>query len=242
MSSQIQDKYGERLISTPRDFKFIDSIAVAGEQDFVDGDVDTTDNELDITAHGFSANQKVQLLSTGTLPAGLAAATDYYVTVISANAISLALTAGGADVDITAAAGGGTHTVVPVEYSQAARTMFNTGIDALVGPTMRGRIYCVLFAEDAAVINALIAAADESVLSLAVQWINTASERYGISTYTESREAEAAETPSGFSVPNILRVEAPYRYLDQWAWTLALPPALAQAITGENLKIGLDFE
>lgn len=66
------------------------------------------------TAHGFSANERVSLLTTGTLPTAvggdLATLTYYYVRVVDTTNIELARTAGGPAIDLTSA-GTGTHTV-----------------------------------------------------------------------------------------------------------------------------------
>jgi hypothetical protein len=79
---------------------------------FLDANVNTGTEEITIATHGFTANQQVYLSNSGgALPTGLSATTLYYVLVVNANTIQLSLTSGGAAVDITAAAGGGTHTV-----------------------------------------------------------------------------------------------------------------------------------
>lgn len=87
--------------------------------DFVDADVTPGTDSITETAHGLQTGDKVQLTSSGTLPAGLALATDYYVIRVSANSFKLASSESNAEwnipVDITAAAGGGTHTLTAVE-------------------------------------------------------------------------------------------------------------------------------
>lgn len=55
-------------------------------------------------------NDVVQATTTGTLPAGMATATDYYVTKGSTNEITISATQGGATLDITDT-GTGTHTL-----------------------------------------------------------------------------------------------------------------------------------
>lgn len=85
---------------------------------FVDGDVDVSANTITITAHAFATTGlKVTASTNGVLPAGLSAG-DYFVIVVDANTIklasSLANAQAGTAVDITAAAGGGTHTLTPV--------------------------------------------------------------------------------------------------------------------------------
>jgi hypothetical protein len=60
-------------------------------------------------AHGLQTNDLVQLTTTGTLPAGLSLATDYYVISRTLDTFQLSLTPGGSAVDITDT-GTGTHT------------------------------------------------------------------------------------------------------------------------------------
>lgn len=78
----------------------------------------TMANATDIwtsTAHGFTLNQKVRLTTSGTLPAGFALNTDYFVIAgnLAANTFQLSATKGGATVNATDD-GTGTHTVNPV--------------------------------------------------------------------------------------------------------------------------------
>ncbi len=56
----------------------------------LDGVIDITENTLGIPSHGFVTGLKTQLTTTGTLPAPLLTATDYYVIVVDANTIKLA--------------------------------------------------------------------------------------------------------------------------------------------------------
>jgi hypothetical protein len=82
---------------------------------FADGDVSVANNTITEVAHGYRTGDLVQLTTTGVLPAGLALLTDYYVIRVDADTIKLAISQFNAEyaiaVDITAAAGGGTHTV-----------------------------------------------------------------------------------------------------------------------------------
>lgn len=63
------------------------------------------------TAHGLTAGQPVVFSTTGTLPTGLTAGTVYYVVAagLTADAFSVAATAGGTPID-TSGAGSGVHT------------------------------------------------------------------------------------------------------------------------------------
>lgn len=54
-----------------------------------------------LTAHGLNDGERVTLTSAGTLPAGYAAATDYYVVASTANTFQLSETHGGTAVDGT---------------------------------------------------------------------------------------------------------------------------------------------
>jgi hypothetical protein len=63
------------------------------------------------TAHGLSNGDCVQVSSATTLPAGLSASTNYYVTVLSTDTFKFSLTKGGAFIDITDT-GTGAHTAV----------------------------------------------------------------------------------------------------------------------------------
>lgn len=86
-----------------------------GPRTFVDADVSVGSDRITIVAHGLTVGAPVDLITTGTLPAGLALLTTYFVIVINDDTIALASTIANAysttPVDITAAAGGGTHTV-----------------------------------------------------------------------------------------------------------------------------------
>ncbi len=79
--------------------------------DFVDGDVTPGTDVIAETAHGMANGDPVRLSTTGTLPAGLELLIDYFVVEKNDDDFKLSLTSGGAAVDITAAAGGGTHTL-----------------------------------------------------------------------------------------------------------------------------------
>lgn len=87
------------------------------------------------TAHGFVTGQKVRLTNSGgALPAGLAAATTYYVIKLTADTFSLAATDGGAAIDITGA-GTGTHSIVGYEnltgfFFESRAFALKTGVPA----------------------------------------------------------------------------------------------------------------
>lgn len=66
--------------------------------------------------HGLCLNDVVTLTTTGTLPAGLATSTNYYVIVSDQNTIQLAASANGSAINITDT-GSGVHTVVPTSVA-----------------------------------------------------------------------------------------------------------------------------
>lgn len=76
---------------------------------------------FNLNAHGLRQNDKVKLLTTGTLPDGLDAETVYYVQLINANQFSLSDEADGVSVNATSA-GSGTHS-----FQQQAAVMTAAG-------------------------------------------------------------------------------------------------------------------
>ena len=94
--------------------------------DFVDGDVTPGTDTINEVGHNFFTGLKLQLTTTGTLPAGLALLTDYYVIKVDNDNFKLATSYADAlnniPVDITAAAGGGTHTATPIPEDTVTRT------------------------------------------------------------------------------------------------------------------------
>lgn len=90
--------------------------------DFVSGyatpfTVDATANTLTATGHCIDNADCVRLTNTGgVLPAGLYAQINYYAVNVSGSTLQLALTAGGAAIDITGA-GTGTHFIGGVDDS-----------------------------------------------------------------------------------------------------------------------------
>lgn len=93
--------------------------------------VDATTDVLTWKGHAPTDGDLVRLTNTGgTLPAGLAADTDYYVISSSGATCELSLTSGGAAVDITGA-GTGTHFVgeVPALALHAIRLLVGSWIN-----------------------------------------------------------------------------------------------------------------
>lgn len=87
--------------------------------DFATTDVNTSTEEITITAHGFSNTHKVTFSSTNTVPGGLTAGTSYWVIRVDANTIKVASTEAnawaGTPINLTSQ-GVGTHTVTTAEH------------------------------------------------------------------------------------------------------------------------------
>ena len=109
-----------------------------GNQDtFVDANVTTGTDRITVTGHPFSNSDLALLTTTGTLPAGLATSTRYYIKSIDADTIELYSDQTLASiVDITAAAGGGTHTIKSADLD--ANSLFTTKHQAEFDPKFRG--------------------------------------------------------------------------------------------------------
>ena len=67
----------------------------------------------------------MRLTTTGTLPGGLAAGTDYYVINSTIDDFKLSASIGGSAVNITGASGGGTHTISYKDYGHALAGVVN---------------------------------------------------------------------------------------------------------------------
>jgi hypothetical protein len=95
-------------------FNFTD--ATPSAKSFADTDVNIVTDRITITTHGFTTGLKGQFTTTGTLPGGISAATDYFIIRIDANTVqvgsSLANAEAGTAVLINST-GTGTHTFTP---------------------------------------------------------------------------------------------------------------------------------
>lgn len=152
------------------------SLTFVVTNDGVASEVNITTNSLSIPSHGFPEGLKVRLTTTGTLPAGLALATDYFVIVVDANTIqlasSLALALAGTAVDITdQGSDGAVNTATGVALSgatvtfqcsndgtnwsdiQAATSITIDGATMLVQPNVSYRYFKVVKALTAGVVD-----------------------------------------------------------------------------------------
>jgi hypothetical protein len=94
---------------------------------FVDADVNTGTDTITENGHSLQNGDAVRLSNSGgALPGGLALATTYYVVGRTTNTFQLAAAAGGSAIDITSAAGGGTHTLT--YQGSAAQNIRDTAI------------------------------------------------------------------------------------------------------------------
>lgn len=86
------------------------SIPWGGRKVATVGAGDVTANTLTSTAHGFTNGQKVRVFKenpqTGVMPVPIVEITEYYLVGVAANTMQLALTRGGAAIDITGQATG----------------------------------------------------------------------------------------------------------------------------------------
>jgi hypothetical protein len=98
--------------------------------------VNVTSNVITISDHGLTTGLKGRLTTTGTLPAGLALSTDYYVIVVNANSIKLAASYENAladtAIDITdQGSSAAVHTFTPTAIAGASIT-FQKSIDDIL--------------------------------------------------------------------------------------------------------------
>jgi len=92
------------------------------------GYVDASADALYIEAHNLAVNDVVQFTTTGTLPAGISLATDYYIKTSSTGSVTISASLGGATLNITDA-GTGTHTITLsalIGSSSTLRSRFKT--------------------------------------------------------------------------------------------------------------------
>lgn len=81
---------------------------------FTDSDIDAGTDAITITSHGFTNETKVTIYSSGNMPAGLSSGGTYWITTATTHTFKLSTTPGGSTIDLTTAAGTGTHTITNV--------------------------------------------------------------------------------------------------------------------------------
>jgi hypothetical protein len=101
------------------------SISEAQTNQGVASTIDVDANTITIASHDFSSGLKGQLTTTGTLPAGLALATDYFVIVVDSDTIKLASSLNNANdgtaINITnQGSDSGTHTFTATSLAGAS--------------------------------------------------------------------------------------------------------------------------
>ena len=102
---------------------------------FIDADVSVANDTITEIGHGFVTSEPINLTTSGVLPAGLALATTYWVIKVDNDIIKLASSpfnaAAGTAVNITAAAGGGNHTLLDNAFTTpcAGYCNISTSID-----------------------------------------------------------------------------------------------------------------
>ena len=113
---------------------------------FVDGDVSVAGDTITETAHGLvTGNGPMFLSTTGALPGGLDSSTSYWSIRVDDNTIKLATSyanaIAGTAVNITSAAGGGTHTIQPHTIVSLWDWYPNEGQQFLVTLASNGKLY-----------------------------------------------------------------------------------------------------
>lgn len=99
------------------DYDYIAYPATLVNFQFVDAAVSTGADTITISNHGFSNGDMVMFNNTGgALPTGLTADVAYYVVSTATSTFKVSATTGGSAIDITAAAGGGTHFVSNIPF------------------------------------------------------------------------------------------------------------------------------
>lgn len=115
--------------------KFLRGMVGMANQTFLPAAVDIVNDIINIPSHGFNRTSfRVRVSSSGTLPTGLSASTNYFVIVIDANNIKLATSSAnaraGTAINITGI-GSGTHTITQWEDPDAAsRFAMNVGANS----------------------------------------------------------------------------------------------------------------
>lgn len=98
------------------------AVNAVASQAFAPGDVNIFADKITVVAHGFSTGLKGQFSSTGTLPGGLSAATDYWIIRLDSDNFSVAASLADAEAGTAVlinSTGSGTHTFTPTAFGGA---------------------------------------------------------------------------------------------------------------------------
>lgn len=135
------------------------------QEDFLPAAVNTGTYQITVT-QSWVDESKIQFSTTGTLPAPLTAATDYYVDKISTTLISVASTAGGSPITITTQ-GSGVHTIIP----QATTTYTVSSATVITPPTVSlGSVTVIIIPNDESILGT---GADQTLATAAYNYIET---------------------------------------------------------------------
>jgi hypothetical protein len=123
-------------------------------------EVDVAANTVSVPSHGYFTGEKGRLTTTGTLPAGLATGTDYYLVVVSASvfgfASSLANALLGTKINITnQGSNGAVNTFTPTALASAGVKLQQSN-DPLAATDPTNAIWSDLVAEDTVTIDEII--------------------------------------------------------------------------------------
>ena len=157
----------------------------AGElaHDFAPGDVDTALDRIAIAGHGLFDGDTARVSSTGTLPAPLATATDYFIVGRTGADLQVAATAGGAAIDLTSA-GTGTHTIARQVPAFVSNLGAIAGLDTPLIDSIRSDATVLLRAPDGSL---------EARILVTIQ--RTAAMRPGIVSIEGARRVNGSDEP-----------------------------------------------
>lgn len=98
------------------------SVNSLAAKSFAPGDVNVFTDQITVVAHGYTTGVKGQFTTTGTLPGGISAATDYWIIRIDNDTFSVAVSLAAAEagtVLLINSVGTGTHTFTPTAFGGA---------------------------------------------------------------------------------------------------------------------------
>ena len=173
------------------------------------------------TGHGLVAGDKISLTTSGALPTGLAAATDYYVisSGLTADAFQVALSPGGVAVN-TSGSQSGTHTLYATAWGMGnGSTTFNL-------PDMRSK---VPFGRSAS--------APTMALVFESAAVNTGTDLVTIIDRVFPSQGQAVVLTTTGSLPTGLSLATTYYIVRPSSTTIGFATSLANAIAGSLVNI-----